>query len=38
MAWLPCDICGKKGVAQGNWDTQFKIICVECAKKLKDIK
>jgi len=36
MAWLPCDICGKHGVAQGSWDTPFKIVCKECANKLKD--
>jgi len=36
MAWLACDVCGKKMDAQGSWDTPFKIICKECINKLKN--
>ena len=38
MASLPCDICGKKGVAFGSWDTPFKIVCKECSEKMKGKK
>lgn len=35
MAILRCDICGKATNTYGSWDTPFKILCAECAKKQK---